>query len=72
MANFKIYLTLYLNFRKKVMKTIHCPYCKMRLFDLLDAIENGKARIEIKCVRCRNVVKIELKEAGIKTTIATA
>jgi len=36
----------------------------MRLFD---AKEDAKGNIEIKCVRCRQVVKIELKETEIKT-----
>ena len=40
------------------MKSIHCPYCNMRLFD---AKEVDKASIEIKCVRCGKIVRIELK-----------
>jgi len=40
------------------MKPIHCPLCNLRLFDAKD----GSAQIEIKCARCRKIIKIELKK----------
>ena len=46
------------------MKKIYCPYCKMRLFDARDG---GKAEIDIKCVRCGRIVRIDLKETTLKT-----
>ena len=46
-------------------KIIYCPICNMRLLDAIN--ESGKSTIEIKCVRCRKVVKVELKETEIKT-----
>ena len=42
------------------MKKIYCPYCNLRLFD---ARGNAKGDVEIKCSRCRKVVKVELTEA---------
>jgi len=41
----------------------------MRLFD---AGEGGKARIEIKCVRCGKIVKIEIKDSELKTAAAVS
>ena len=46
---------------------IRCPYCQMRLFDI---INNAKGQIEIKCGRCRKIVKIELDEADIEKDFA--
>lgn len=45
------------------MKKIFCPYCQMRLFDARD---NAKGDVEIKCNRCRRIVKVELKETDIE------
>ena len=47
-----------------MLKSIHCPFCRLRLFD---AGEGGKADIEIKCSRCGKIVKVELKEIEQKS-----
>ena len=38
---------------------ILCPSCKKRMFDI--RLE-GKAKIEIKCLHCKNVVIIKRKD----------
>jgi len=43
------------------MKSIYCPLCNLRLFDAKDG---DKAQIEIKCARCRKIIKIELKKSA--------
>ena len=39
------------------MKKIYCPYCNLRLFDTTD---DNKGKIEIKCLRCHRIAKIDL------------
>ena len=48
------------------MKKIYCPYCNLRLFDTTN---ENKGTIEIKCNRCRRIVKIELKETDIENEL---
>lgn len=39
--------------------TIYCRYCHQRLFDM---IPGTRGSIEIKCSRCRKIIKITLSE----------
>ena len=50
-----------------MLNKIHCPHCNLRLFDTTD---DNKGRIEIKCARCRKIVKIELNDAIIERDFA--
>ena len=51
------------------MKKIECPYCGMRLFDTR---EGGQALIEIKCTRCRKIVKVELNKEMLRPAVVAA
>lgn len=41
------------------IRTIYCPLCKRRLLDRLSQTEG---EIEMKCPRCRQVVRIDLSK----------
>lgn len=44
---------------------INCPCCGWRLFDLEPDCTMGNEVIKIKCIKCRGVVAIKLKNYGL-------
>ena len=45
---------------EQTVETIRCPICNNRLFDCSDL---GAVKIEIKCNKCKNIIKIEQEKS---------
>lgn len=48
---------------KNINNIVYCPNCNKRLFDIL---KTSDCFIEIKCPKCKNIVRIKLSENIIK------